>query len=97
MSVRCITPRPLLLAAAASIAFSAPALAGDAFPPATPESQGISAEALEKISDAVRGYVDRGMAVGAELVVIKNRRTVWRESFGFRDREAETPWGEDTR
>jgi CubicO group peptidase (beta-lactamase class C family) len=60
-----------------------------AFPAAAPESTGLSKENLAQLADRVRGYLDEGQIVGAELLVIKNRRTVLHEVFGWRDREAE--------
>ncbi len=67
-----------------------------AFPEATPESQGMSSAALQALADVVSGYIDRDMAVGAELVVIKNRHTVLHEAFGLRDREAGVPMEPNT-
>lgn len=58
-----------------------------AFPAATPESQGISADALHELAAIARGYVADDLAVGAELLVVKNRRTVLHEAFGKADRE----------
>jgi len=58
-----------------------------AFSLVSPESQGVSPQALNQLSDAVRGYVEREEIVGAELVVLKNRRVVLHETFGWRDRE----------
>ncbi len=66
------------------------------FPPATPESVGLSGEALGALADEVESYVDRDMVVGAELLVIKDRQTVLHEAFGWRDREAEVPMERDT-
>jgi CubicO group peptidase (beta-lactamase class C family) len=63
---------------------------------ASPESQGIAPEALESLADVVQGYVNRGLAVGGELVVIKNRHSVLHETFGWRDREAEVPMERNT-
>ncbi len=60
----------------------------DPFPPAPPESIGMSAESLVALDAVVRGYVERDEVVGAELHVIKNRRTVWHTAHGWRDREA---------
>ena len=71
--------------------------AQDAFPAATPESQGLSSVAMRSLADVVQDHIDRDMAVGAELVVIKNRRTVLHEVFGWRDREASIPMERDTR
>ena len=66
------------------------------FPAATPESQGMSSAALAELAGVVRGFVEADLAVGAELLVVKNRRTVLHESFGWRDREDEVPLGHDT-
>jgi CubicO group peptidase (beta-lactamase class C family) len=77
---------------------AAPASAFDgcAFPAASPESQGISAEALEELAGVVRGYVEGKHVVGAELLVIKNRRTVLHEVFGLKDLPAEVPLAPNT-
>ncbi len=58
-----------------------------AFPIATPESQGISSDALGRLSDTVHGFVNDEKIVGAELLVIKNRRTVLHEGIGWQDRD----------
>ena len=62
-----------------------------AFPQADPESVGIPARALELLAERVQTLVDSEAIVGGELIVIKNRRTVFREAFGWKDREAEQP------
>ena len=64
----------------------------DPFPIAAPESQGLSAEVLGALAAEVQGYVDRDLVVGAELLVIQNRRTVRHECFGYADRAEERPW-----
>jgi CubicO group peptidase (beta-lactamase class C family) len=60
----------------------------EAFPTATPASQGISATALGELRDVVLGYVDDDKLVGAELLVLDHRRSVMHEVFGMVDREA---------
>lgn len=62
------------------------------FPPATPESQGVRAEAAEALGEAVAGFVENDFAVGAELLVIKNRKVVFHEAYGEADREEDKPW-----
>src|SRR5512136_748793 len=66
------------------------------FEPASPESQGISDESLRLLASAVRGYVERDEVTGAELLVIKNRRTILHEVFGWRDRERRLPMERNT-
>lgn len=70
------------------------ALAQDSepFPTAAPESQGIESAALREIAAEVAGFVERDMIVGAELLVVKNRRTVLHECFGLRDKEDGEAW-----
>jgi CubicO group peptidase (beta-lactamase class C family) len=87
--------RPPLASFLFLMAAPAPAVAqerADPFPAATPASQGIRAEALAGLVEAVNGYIERDRAVGAELLVIKNRRTVLHESFGYVDRDEDERW-----
>ncbi len=51
----------------------------------------IPAEALEQLADRVRNMVENEEIVGGELLVIKNRRTLLRQAFGWKDREAGQP------
>lgn len=66
------------------------------FPSATPESQGISANSLDKLKNIVKGYYTDGQIVGAELLIIKNRHTVLHETFGWLDREAKKIMSKNT-
>ena len=56
-----------------------------------PQTDGIPAKALDLLADRVQALVDNEEIVGGELVVIKNRRTVFRKAFGWKAREAEQP------
>ena len=67
-----------------------------AFPPASPASQGLSPEALEELADLVHGYLDKDDFVGAELLVLANRRSVLHEFYGHADREQELAWTNQT-
>lgn len=97
---RFLAPRAMVtILLATLLALAAPhtsVWAQEAFPEATPESQGLSSEALEALVDVVQEYIDRGMAVGAELLVIQDRHTVLHVAFGWRDREAQIPMERDT-
>jgi CubicO group peptidase (beta-lactamase class C family) len=66
------------------------------FPGASPESQGIPAAALRRLAAEVDRYVKAGTVVGAELLVIKNRKTVLHQAFGYRDRDEKLPMKRDT-
>jgi len=61
------------------------------FAHATSKSQGISPYALQQLTAEVDGYIRDKKVVGAELLVIKNRKTVLHKSFGCRDREERIP------
>ena len=86
----------VLAALIALVSAGSPALAREAFPEATPESRALSTQALRALADTVEDYVTRDMAVGAELLVIKDRRTVLHEAYGWRDREGQVPMEPDT-
>ncbi len=62
------------------------------FPPADPESVGLSATSLEALDAVVQGFVDDDLTVGAELLVIKNRRTVLHAAHGWADRDSKQEW-----
>jgi CubicO group peptidase (beta-lactamase class C family) len=74
-----------------ALALTAPVTAGsaDPFPEAEPETQGVRPEALKAIARDIGSFVDNEKVVGAEIVVIKNRRTVFHRAFGWRDVEDE--------
>ena len=52
-------------------------------PKASPESKGVSTGALVRLGELVTGFVESEEIVGAELLVIKNRRTVMHDVFGL--------------
>lgn len=75
------------------LSFLSPLAAGQGrveFPPAKPEEVGLSTAALEELDKVIDGYIDRDEAVGAELLVIKDRKAVWRSAHGLSDREGGT-------
>lgn len=68
----------------------------DLFPAASPASQGIPVGALDRLSELVEGFVEADEVVGAELLIIKNRRTVMHEVFGHDDRGRDLPLEKNT-
>ncbi|MBI4878393.1 MAG: beta-lactamase family protein [Planctomycetes bacterium] len=64
---------------------------GDPFPPAVPETQGLDAEALSSLAATVEGLFREGDITGAELLVVKNRRTVLHRAVGWKDVEDKVP------
>jgi len=57
------------------------------FPPTTALAEGLSPKSLQGLSELVQSFVDDGEIVGAELLVIKNKKSVLHQSFGWRDRD----------
>jgi len=58
---------------------------------ASPESQGLSNESVRELFETMQNYYDEERMVGAELMVIKNRKIVLHEVVGWMDREKELP------
>lgn len=76
---------------AQSAASTQSAPAQPAWPAASAESVGLSSAALEALDAVVRGYVERNETVGAELMILKDRKIVWNRAHGWADREKKTP------
>jgi CubicO group peptidase (beta-lactamase class C family) len=70
--------------------------ASEAFPQATPESQGIPTKNLQELAGVVRKFVEKDKIIGAELLVIKNRRVVLHEAIGMKDKERHVPMQPNT-
>ncbi|MCB9521738.1 MAG: serine hydrolase [Myxococcales bacterium] len=66
------------------------------FPASTAIAEGVSPEALARLDELVQGFVDSGDIVGAELLVIKNGRTILHEAHGLADRETNAPLQKDS-
>ncbi len=82
-----------MMAAAILVPFlsALPASEEEPFPRATPESQELDSSALDELVRIVRGFVDEGEIAGAELLMIKNRKTVLHEAIGWKDAEDKIP------
>src|SRR5688572_32023232 len=55
---------------------------------ASPDSVGLSAERLERLSAALEAYVDDGKVAGSVTLVARRDRIAYFEAFGNRDRES---------
>jgi CubicO group peptidase (beta-lactamase class C family) len=64
-----------------------PTVVERAFPSSTALAEGVSPSSLDKIRELVQSFVDDEEIVGAELLVIKNGRSILHEGFGSKDRE----------
>lgn len=64
-------------------------------PVARPEEVGLSAPALERLSNAIRDRVASGHVPGAVALVARHGKVAWCESFGMRDPASGAPMGTD--
>lgn len=68
-----------------------PGIGSPAFPYAAPEDVGLSTEKLNKFGDEIAAWAAKGDFVGGELLIIKDRKTIFHEAYGWSDREARRP------
>jgi CubicO group peptidase (beta-lactamase class C family) len=61
------------------------------FPYTRPEEIGLSSSEIESLADRVLKWVKQGKIVGVEVMVVKNRKIVLHEAFGWSDRERRIP------
>lgn len=73
------------------ISASAVAAAEERSPVVSPESVGLSSQALRSIVDKVKGWVEDQEVVGAEILILKNRKVVLHEAVGLMDLEEQRP------
>jgi len=66
------------------------------FPEATPESQGVSSAALDAVFASIEKFFESDEIVGAEFLVIINRKVIYHRSIGWKDREEKIPYGKNT-
>lgn len=77
------------LAISALLAIPQDEAVGPAYPGATPIEVGLSPESLKRLDSLVASLVEEGEVVGAELLVIKEGKTVLHSAHGWRDQEEE--------
>ena len=66
------------------------------FPQVKPESVGIKPETLKFLSGRIEYWLEKEEIVGAVLMIIKARKTVFHEAYGWQDKEREIPMQKDT-
>jgi CubicO group peptidase (beta-lactamase class C family) len=87
----------ITLALATAAAAKPPAaVPASPLPLATPESQGMSSERLERLHAEVQRFVDEGKHAGAVTLVARNGKIVDWRTYGKRDVEAGLPMEKDT-
>ena len=62
---------------------------------AAPESVGMSSEKLERVTEALQGYVDDGRMAGAVAIVVRRGKIAYLEAVGQRDKESSSPMATD--
>jgi len=60
-------------------------------PRTAPEEVGLSASRLERLTEALEGFVDNGQLAGAVAIVVRRGRVAYLEGIGHRDREVAAP------
>ncbi|NCI48608.1 serine hydrolase [Sediminibacterium roseum] len=65
------------------------------FPPATPESVGLSTAALGKISDIARDAVEKGAAPGMVVLVARHGKIAYHQAFGYTNFDKKEPMTTD--
>jgi CubicO group peptidase (beta-lactamase class C family) len=80
-----------LAALAPGLSAQEPAPSADPFPPSSALAESVSPESLATLSALVQTLVDEDEIVGAELLVLKNGRSILHEAYGWSDREAKLP------
>ena len=68
-----------------------PGVESSTFSYAAAEELGLSTAALEGVADSVADWVRDGEIVGAEILVVKDRKVVLHEAVGWSDRDAAIP------
>lgn len=87
----------VILAALLLTLAARPALAdATALPLADPETVGMSAERLQRVSALMQRYVDEGKVAGAVTLVARHGQVVHHEAVGVADLDLGSPMREDT-
>jgi CubicO group peptidase (beta-lactamase class C family) len=88
-----MSPCRLVIAAILAICWSGGALAQEAAAP--PEQLGFAPDRLQRLTDAYKGFVERGELPGAVLLIARGDKIAYLEAIGFQDRVKETPMKPD--
>src|SRR5687767_2060311 len=79
----------------AVLLFGSSALADTPLPTAKPEEIGLSPKQLGRMTDVVRGEIDKGRIPGAVMLVARNGKLGYFEALGNRDPQAGQPMQKD--
>ena len=90
-----IRPAALAVLVALVVAFVPSSLLAQGLTRAVPEAVGMSSERLERLTDALQGYVDDGQMSGAVAIVVRRGRIAYLEAVGQRDVASGSPMTTD--
>ena len=90
-----IRPAALAVLVALVVALVPSSLLAQGLTRAVPESVGMSSERLERLTEALQGYVDDGQMAGAVAIVVRRGRIAYLEAVGQRDVASASPMGAD--
>src|SRR6516164_8097237 len=62
---------------------------------ANPEDVGFSRQGLDRISETLNGDIAKGMIPGSTLLIVRNGKIAYFQSFGWLDAAAKTPMPKD--
>jgi CubicO group peptidase (beta-lactamase class C family) len=82
-------------AVALAAAITVPAFAQNLPRAATPEEVGLSSERLKRLTDRLHAGVEGNEIPGAVVLIARNGKIAYFESFGFRDRDAKAEMKHD--
>lgn len=74
---------------------AAPAASSAALAMAEPEAVGMDSARLDRITQAMQGYVDEGLLAGVVTMAARDNKIVHFESVGYRDLEAQAAMSND--
>src|SRR4051812_25173411 len=96
---RCVPPLLFSLLLTAGVSALYAQSAGTSTPRgalATPESVGLSSEALAKIDEGMQGLVDKHHLAGIVTLVARHGKVVQHKAYGVQDLQSQTPMRPDT-
>lgn len=87
--------RGVLMLPLLALCLAFPATA-QSLPTSRPEAVGMSTERLQRLSQAMRGFVERKSVAGIVTLVARRGKVVYLESVGDADTQARKPMRPDT-
>lgn len=87
--------RRLTFAVATFLAVAIAPAGAQNLPRAVPEEVGMSSARLERLTDVLNAYADRGELAGGTAIVVRRGKVAYLEAFGQRDMETRSPMTTD--